>query len=60
MHVIHEHKCQELCQAVEHMSARQELLGAVMEGNKILQREAPEEFHKQVVQEIKKLEERFS
>ena len=32
MRVIHEQKCQELCQAVEQISERQELLVAMMEG----------------------------
>ena len=51
--VIQEKKCQDLCQAVEQMSERQELLVAMMERKKIMQREAPEEFQKQILQEIK-------
>ena len=42
MLIIHEQKCQELCQAMEQMGERQELLVAMMERKKILQREAPE------------------
>ena len=55
MPVMHEQKYQELSQAVEHMRQRQELLVTMMERNKILQREAPEEFHKHI---FKKLEEK--
>ena len=39
------------------MSERQELLAAQMERLKILQRDAPEEFHKHMFLEIKELEE---
>ena len=58
--VIHEEKCHVLCQTVEHMSERQDLLVAMLERKKIMSREAPEEFQKQIFQEIKKLEERLS
>ena len=36
MLVIHEQRCLELCQAIEQMSERQELLAAVMERKKAL------------------------
>ena len=42
------------------MGESQELLVAMMERNKIMQREAPEEFQKQIFQELKKLEARLS
>ena len=48
-----------LCHAIEQMAERQELLAAVMERKKILQREVPEEFQKQFFREIKELEERL-
>ena len=53
--VIHERKCRELSQPVQHMSDK-----ARMERTKILQSEVPEEFHKQIFQETTKLEERLS
>ena len=42
------------------MSERQELLATVMERKKTLQKEAPEEFHKQIFQDTKELEEQLS
>ena len=60
MLIIHEQKCQELCQAIEQQSERQELLVIVMERKKALRKEALEEFHKQIFQEIKDLEEQLS
>ena len=44
-----EQKCQELCLAIEQMSERQEL-----------GKQAPEEFHRQILQELKELEEQKS
>ena len=58
--IIHEQKCQELCQAIEQMSERQESLATVMESMKILQKEAPVTFQEQIFQEIKELEEQLS
>ena len=55
MLVIHEQKCQELCQAIEQLSERQEFLATVMERKKTLQKEALVEFNKQIFQEIKDL-----
>ena len=55
--IIQEQKCQELCQAIEPMSERQESLAAQMEMMRMLQRGAPEEFLKQLCQEIKEQEE---
>ena len=50
-----EQKCQELCQVIEQMSERQELLAALMESKKSPQKEAPEEFHRRIFQELKEL-----
>ena len=50
MLIIPEQKNQQLCQSIHHISKRQELLAAQMERMKILQRDAPEEFHKQIFQ----------
>ena len=36
------------------------MLVALMEGHMIMQREGPEEFQKQILQEIKELEEKLS
>ena len=40
MFIIHEEKCQELCQAIEQMGKREELLATVTERKKSLQQEA--------------------
>ena len=53
MLLLHERKCQVLCQAIEHMGEKQEMLMAMMERKKIMQREAPEGFQKQTFQETK-------
>ena len=50
MLMIHEQKCKEPSQTVEHMSEGQEMCVTMMERKKILQRETPEEFHKQIFQ----------
>ena len=60
MLIIHEQKCQELCQAIEHMGERQTLQTTVLERKKTLQKEAPEEFHLPIFQEIKQLEAQLS
>ena len=52
-----EQKSQALCQPIEQTSERQELPAAQMERIRILQRDAREEFHKHIFQEIKDLEE---
>ena len=49
-----------LCQAIEQMSERHHLLATEMERRKILPKGAPEEFQKQILQEIKELEEQLS
>ena len=47
-----EQMSQELCQVIEQISERQELLAT-------LQKDAPEKFHEQMFQEIKDLEEQI-
>ena len=55
-----EQQSQKLCQAIEQVSERQELLAALMESKKSLQKEAREEFHRQIFQEFKELQEQKS
>ena len=57
MIIVIEQKSQALCQEIEQMGERQELLAAQVERMKILQRDAPEEFRKRTFLEIKELEE---
>ena len=59
MLIFLEQTCQELCQTVEQMSERQELLAALMESEKSLQK-APQEFQRQIFLELKELEEQKS
>ena len=55
-----EQKGQELCQTVEQMSERQELWATLVESKKSFQNYTPEEFQRQIFQELKELEEHNS
>ena len=57
MLIVLERRCLKLDVAVGQMSERQELLAALMESKKSLQKEAPKEFHGHIFQEVKALEE---
>ena len=47
---------QELCQAIEQVSERQDLLAARLEKMRILQKDAPRKFHEHFFQELEDLE----
>ena len=53
MLVFLERQCQELCQPVEQISEKQEVLATLMESKKSLQNGVPEEFQRQIFQELK-------
>ena len=60
MLTVLERKCLDLSEAIEQLSEKQELLATLMESKKSLQKVAPDEFQRQIFQELKELEERKS
>ena len=54
--IVLERECLELKEEIDHLSETQELLAALMEGNMSMQKLAPEDFQRQIFQELKKLE----
>ena len=57
MLMILERECLDLSEAIRQLSEKQELLATLMEGKMSLQKVAPEEFRRQIFQELKELEE---
>ena len=53
-------ECLDLSEASENLSERRDLLATLMESKKCLQKDAPERFQEQIVQEWKELEEQKS
>ena len=52
--VVLERHCLALREEVEHLSERQEVLAVLMEGKMNMQKTAPEDFQRQIFQELKK------
>ena len=52
-----ERHCLALREDVEHLSERQEVLAILMEGNMNMQKAAPEDFQRQIFEELRELEE---
>ena len=55
-----ERECPDLSEAIEQSSEKQELWATLMESKRSLQKVAPEEFQKQIFQELKEVEEQKS
>ena len=53
MLIFVERKCLDLSEAVEQLSEKQTLLATLMESKKNFQKVAPEEFRRQIFQELK-------
>ena len=57
MLIVLERECLELREEIEHLSDKQEVLASLMEGKTSMQKVAPEDFQRQIFQELKELEE---
>ena len=57
MLVVLERECPTLREEVEHLNERQEVLTILMAGKMNVQKVAPEDFQRQIFQELKELEE---
>ena len=60
MLIVLEQKCLDLSEAIQQLSEKQELLATLMESKKSLQKVAPQEFERQIFQELNELEEQKS
>ena len=60
MIIVLERRCLDLSEAVEQLSEKQDLLATLMESNKSLQKDAPENVHEKIFQELQELEEQKS
>ena len=56
--IVLEREGLDFSEAIEHLSEKQELLATLMESKMSLQKVAPEEFQRQIFQELKELEDR--